>query len=90
MIGNLDGLARLLGVPYVPMTPTFPWLGPLGLIPLPSKWIIEFGEPIDDRRSSRRRRRRPDARLRPHRPDPGDDPADAVLAAGAAPQHVFF
>ena len=28
------------------MTPTFPWLGPLGLVPLPSKWIIEFGEPI--------------------------------------------
>ena len=22
------------------------WLGPLGLIPLPSKWLIEFGEPI--------------------------------------------
>ena len=39
-------LARLLGFPYVPVTPTFPWLGPLGLIPLPSKWIIEFGEPI--------------------------------------------
>jgi len=30
----------------VPVTPTFPWLGPLGLVPLPSKWIIEFGEPI--------------------------------------------
>jgi 1-acyl-sn-glycerol-3-phosphate acyltransferase len=39
-------LARLLGVPYFPITPTFPWLGPLGLVPLPSKWIIEFGEPI--------------------------------------------
>jgi 1-acyl-sn-glycerol-3-phosphate acyltransferase len=46
MIGNLKTLARLLGVPYIPMTPTFPWLGPLGLIPLPSKWIIQFGEPI--------------------------------------------
>ena len=33
-------------LPYVPITPTFPWLGPLGLVPLPSKWIIEFGEPI--------------------------------------------
>ena len=39
-------LARLLGLPYFPITPTFPWLGPLGLVPLPSKWIIEFGEPI--------------------------------------------
>jgi hypothetical protein len=49
MIGNLPTLARLLGVPYFPVTPTFPWLGPLGMIPLPSKWLIEFGEPIDTR-----------------------------------------
>jgi len=35
-----------VGIPYVPVTPTFPLLGPLGLLPLPSKWIIEFGEPI--------------------------------------------
>jgi len=46
IVGNVKVLARLLGFPYVPVTPTFPWLGPLGLIPLPSKWIIEFGEPI--------------------------------------------
>jgi 1-acyl-sn-glycerol-3-phosphate acyltransferase len=46
LIGNLPSLARLLGIPYVPITPFFPWLGPLGMIPLPSKWIIEFGEPI--------------------------------------------
>jgi 1-acyl-sn-glycerol-3-phosphate acyltransferase len=46
IIGNMKTLARLLGLPYVPVTPTFPLLGPLGAIPLPSKWIIEFGEPI--------------------------------------------
>lgn len=46
MIGNVKSLARLLGLPYAPVTPTFPLLGPLGVIPLPSKWIIEFGEPI--------------------------------------------
>jgi 1-acyl-sn-glycerol-3-phosphate acyltransferase len=46
IIGNMPALARLVGAPYFPVTPTFPWLGPLGLIPLPSKWIIEFGEPI--------------------------------------------
>ena len=46
MIGNLRSVARLLGMPYFPITPTFPWLGPLGLIPLPSKWLIEFGKPI--------------------------------------------
>ena len=46
-IGDIKPLARLLGVPYVPVTPTFPWLGPLGLVPLPSKWYIVFGEPIE-------------------------------------------
>jgi len=46
MIGNVPALARLLGAPYFPITPLFPWLGPLGLVPLPSKWLIEFGEPI--------------------------------------------
>ena len=46
IIGNMGTVARLLGLPYAPVTPTFPWLGPLGLVPLPSKWIIEFGPPI--------------------------------------------
>jgi 1-acyl-sn-glycerol-3-phosphate acyltransferase len=46
LVGNIPSLARLLGVPYIPITPFFPLLGPLGLVPLPSKWIIEFGEPI--------------------------------------------
>ncbi len=46
MISNAKTLARLLGLPYFPITPTFPLLGPLGLVPLPSKWFIEFGEPI--------------------------------------------
>lgn len=46
LVGNIPSLARLLGLPYIPITPLFPLLGPLGLIPLPSKWILEFGEPI--------------------------------------------
>ncbi len=46
LVGNMPALARLLGVPYIPITPFFPWLGPLGLVPLPSKWLLEFGEPI--------------------------------------------
>ncbi len=46
IIGNMSTVARLLGLPYAPVTPTFPLLGPLGLIPLPSKWVIEFGTPI--------------------------------------------
>jgi len=46
-IGQSGALARITGAPYVPITPTFPWLGPLGLLPLPSRWRIEFLEPID-------------------------------------------
>jgi 1-acyl-sn-glycerol-3-phosphate acyltransferase len=46
LVGNMPALARLLGLPYLPVTPFFPWLGPLGMVPLPSKWLIEFGEPI--------------------------------------------
>jgi 1-acyl-sn-glycerol-3-phosphate acyltransferase len=46
VLGNLPVLARIFDLPYFPVTPTFPWLGPLGLIPLPSKWYIEFGAPI--------------------------------------------
>ena len=45
-IGDIAPLARLIGAPYFPVTPLFPLLGPLGAIPLPSKWYIEFGEPI--------------------------------------------
>ncbi|QIB44321.1 lysophospholipid acyltransferase family protein [Streptomyces aureoverticillatus] len=46
MIGNAKTLARVLGIPYFPLTPTFPWLGPLGMVPLPTKWTIQFGEAI--------------------------------------------
>ncbi|MDQ2708932.1 MAG: acyltransferase family protein [Actinomycetota bacterium] len=46
LIADLKPLARLFGFPYFPVTPTFPLLGPLGVVPLPSKWFIEFGEPI--------------------------------------------
>ena len=46
LVGNVPSLARLLGLPYIPITPFFPLLGPLGMVPLPSKWLLEFGEPI--------------------------------------------
>jgi 1-acyl-sn-glycerol-3-phosphate acyltransferase len=46
-IADSPALARAVGAPFVPITPTFPWLGPLGLVPLPSRWRIEFCEPID-------------------------------------------
>lgn len=38
--------ARSVGLPFLPVTPTFPWLGPLGLLPLPSKWRIRVGDPL--------------------------------------------
>jgi len=46
-VANLAGLGRLLGMPSFPLTLTFPWLGPLGLLPLPVKYRLYFGEPLD-------------------------------------------
>jgi 1-acyl-sn-glycerol-3-phosphate acyltransferase len=46
-LGDSRQLARLVGAPFFPLTPTFPWLGPLGVVPLPSRWRIEFCEPIE-------------------------------------------
>ena len=46
-IADAAPIARAIGAPFAPITPTFPLLGPLGLIPLPSKWRIEFCDPID-------------------------------------------
>lgn len=47
LLADVAPLARLLGLPYFPLTPTFPWLGPLGLVPLPARWIVECAPPID-------------------------------------------
>lgn len=47
MIADVKLLARLLGLPYFPITPLFPLAGPAGMIPLPSKWHVQFGEPIE-------------------------------------------
>lgn len=44
---DLKPLARRLGLPAVPITPTFPWLGPLGLLPYPVRYRIVYGEPLD-------------------------------------------
>ena len=47
MLTDVKLLARLFGLPYFPVTPLFPLAGPAGLVPLPSKWHIAFGEPIE-------------------------------------------
>jgi 1-acyl-sn-glycerol-3-phosphate acyltransferase len=46
VIGKITRFAEPLGIPYIPITPTFPWLGPLGLLPVPTKWTIQIGPPI--------------------------------------------
>lgn len=46
VLGKLTTIAQPLGLPYIPITPTFPWLGPLGLLPLPTKWTIQMGAPL--------------------------------------------
>lgn len=46
-LAQANFLGRPFGLPYFPLTPTFPWLGLLGVIPLPTKWSIDFGEPLD-------------------------------------------
>jgi 1-acyl-sn-glycerol-3-phosphate acyltransferase len=45
-VANLPRIGRLFGMPAFPVTATFPWLGPLGLWPLPVKYRIYFGEPL--------------------------------------------
>jgi 1-acyl-sn-glycerol-3-phosphate acyltransferase len=50
LLYDLRLVARIFGFPYFPVVPqmfALPVLGPLALLPLPSKWIIEYGEPID-------------------------------------------
>ncbi len=39
-------IAKLIGFPFFPITITWPWLGLFGFVPLPTKWYIDFGEPI--------------------------------------------
>jgi 1-acyl-sn-glycerol-3-phosphate acyltransferase len=45
-LAKSDFIARLIGFPYFPISPTFPWLGLLGFVPIPTKWYIDFGEPV--------------------------------------------
>lgn len=46
ILHRFDNLSKVLGLDYLPVTPTFPLLGLFGLIPAPTKWRIIFGEPI--------------------------------------------
>jgi 1-acyl-sn-glycerol-3-phosphate acyltransferase len=46
MLYRIEYLSKAVGLPYFPVTPTFPALGPLGLLPAPTKWQIQLGEPL--------------------------------------------
>ncbi|HEY1101027.1 MAG TPA: lysophospholipid acyltransferase family protein [Myxococcota bacterium] len=53
LVGKVEALKALLpdALPWLPITPTFPLFGPLGLLPLPARWRLRFGEPIDPART---------------------------------------
>jgi 1-acyl-sn-glycerol-3-phosphate acyltransferase len=46
VLAQANWVGRRLGFPFFPITPTFPLLGPLGVVPLPTKWSIDFADPI--------------------------------------------
>ena len=84
LVANLPSLARVLGLPYLPITPLFPWLGPLGMVPLPVEVAAGVRGADPHRRVRRRCGRGPDAGLQRHRRGARDHPVDALLAADAA------
>jgi 1-acyl-sn-glycerol-3-phosphate acyltransferase len=43
---DVKPLARRLGLPVAPITPTFPWLGPAGLLPYPVGYRVVYGAPL--------------------------------------------
>ncbi|MEM7408785.1 MAG: lysophospholipid acyltransferase family protein [Myxococcota bacterium] len=45
-LANPRWIGRLFGSPAFPITPTFPWLGALGMLPFPVKFHLHFGAPI--------------------------------------------
>jgi len=45
-LAKSPAIARAIHFPYFPISPTWPWFGLLGFVPLPTKWYIDFGEPI--------------------------------------------
>ena len=83
MIGKFRPVARLLRLPYFPVTPLFPWLGPVGAIPLPSNWIIEFCPPVPtDSATGPSWRHHPDRLVPSGGPGAGHHSAQAGRAPG--------
>ena len=53
VVGRSEEGGARLGAPYMPITPFFPMLGPLGALPLPTKWSMAFGARIALHREQR-------------------------------------
>lgn len=47
LLFKFEGVAKAFGIPYLPVTPTFPALGAAGLLPAPTKWRVCFGDPLN-------------------------------------------
>jgi 1-acyl-sn-glycerol-3-phosphate acyltransferase len=47
LLAKLEAVGRFFGLPFLPVTPTFPLLGPLGLVPLPVRFSIVVGDPVN-------------------------------------------
>ncbi len=85
MLGNARTLARVLGVPYFPLTPDLSLAGAARADPAAQQVVHRVRRADRDRRVRPGRRRGPDAGLRAHRPGPRADPGQPVPAADAAP-----
>jgi len=84
-LANLEGLGRALGMPAFPLTLGFPWLGPLGLLPLPVKYRIHFGAPLRFEGAGSEE----DAVIQ-EKVDRVRDAIDALLAEGRAQREGVF
>lgn len=47
IVANWAWLGRKLGGEALPITPFWPLLGPVGLVPLPVKWLIQLHAPVN-------------------------------------------
>ena len=88
MLGRSGLAARALRAPYFPLTPTFPWLGPLGMIPLPVEVADRVLRPDPDRGLRPRRGERPRAGAGALRAGARHHPAEGLREPGGAGRGV--
>ena len=84
-IANLRWLGRLFGSPAFPVTPTFPFLGLAGFLPLPVKFHLHFGHPLRFEGDSSEEDAAVEAKV-----DVVKDAIRALLADGLAARKSWF